>query len=158
MRLSDFLRRKFANLERSGCDVSQMHEYFGYKNTDNHIRTIMLQRDDERINRLILTITSKRRECDVLESYIEGLPRDVNNYIYSFLAKTHKRTLHIDLPEFYPMGPATWTLVENSLNGQQKQNTDMDPNELYCGGDYSPSVIFDKEILIYVSRLKWFND
>jgi len=155
--MSRTIERKFRSLRLIGCNISNMQDYFGYKNEPNCRRKIQVKRSDENIRNLTLTIKINRRECDVLESYIKELPGDVNNYIYEFLAVNRKVVFRINLSDSFPFDRSNWTLLENKKNRNSLEYTDFDPNELYCLDSYSPAMLIDKEILIYVSRLDWFN-
>jgi len=145
-------------MKENGCDISKMHEYFGYKNTQNNIRSIKLKRDQNVMSRFYLTIKSKKRDYQPVETYIKNLPGDVNNLIYSYLHTVKKLKFTIQIPHHYPYDEPKWSLTRYTENGVEKRNYDFEPNYLYCGGDYLPSMFFDKEILIYVTKLDWFNE
>jgi len=144
-------------MENYGCNLEKLDKYFGWKDSERNIREILLKRDLENNEVLHISIKSKYRILDILDTYINGLPRDVNNIIYSFLSTVRELNYTILLPENYPFKPPIWVLKNYIENGKSIIYKGVDPNELYCGGDYSPSMHIDREILIYVSRLKWFN-
>lgn len=151
-----YLQRKFRQIQRSGCDIEKMHEYFCIPNTPTDRRTIILVRDEEDNMKMHLTIKRTIRECTPFESYIKQLPRDVNNYIYEFLADNRCIQYTLTFPPYYPFNEVTWKLESYIVNRKNTRYTGFDPNTMYCGGDQSPCMLFETEILLYVSKLDWF--
>jgi hypothetical protein len=111
--------------------------------------------DKENNRRYTLLIESHKRTASPLETYINGLPRDVNNYIHSFLVDVRRMTHVINFPLTYPFEQPTWTLHEYTVNGLSKKADEEKKDKLFCGNDWSPSLKIDKEILTYVSGLNW---
>jgi hypothetical protein len=140
------------HFKQINCDVSKMQEHFGMENTPNHIRKIRLERDEEVFSRQTLIIECYKREADVLDTYINGLPRDINNYIYSFLSTTIKLKNIIELPPDYPFAPPLWIPLEYVVDGVSRLK---DKHQEFCNTDWSPALKLDKEILIYISTLEW---
>ena len=145
MRFISYINRLFTAFGKMGCDISKMHEYFGYTISDQYVlRNIRLERDNEYYTKMKLTITAIQRidrpEADTKETLIE------RNLVYS-----------LELPSNYPFQVMTWRLLSNTENGMEKPYVGPDPNEMYCGKDNSPSMSFELDILIYVSSLSWFN-
>jgi len=132
-----------------------MHEYFGMRNTQKHIRKISLERNDENNRIFTLKIESHKRELDPLHTYISGLPRDVNNYIYSFISTTIEMKHRIEIPMEYPFRKPQWTLLEFKIDGKSKKEEENKKEELICDADWTPAFVFDKEILTYISTLDW---
>ena len=144
MRFISYMKRLFAAFDRMGCDISKMHEYFGYTNSDHYVlRNIRLERDEEYYTKMKLTITAIERirnDVDTPELLVE------RNLVYA-----------LELPSDYPFRVMEWRLLSNTENGLEKPYIGSDPNEMYCGKDNSPSMSFESDILIYVSTLPWFN-
>jgi hypothetical protein len=136
-----------------------MHEYFGYKNTENNIRTISLKRDPYISNCFILTIRQKKRDIHPLNTYIRELPRDMNNLIYSYLVLDRCLKFSIEVPYDYPFRELSWTLLKYIENGVSKPDIyNIIPNDIYCGRDFSPAIQIESQILIYLSLMPWFHD
>ena len=111
--------------------------------------------DQENNKRCTLYIESHKRTASPLETYINGLPRDVNNYIHSFLVDIRRMTHVINFPQDYPFESPKWTLQEYTVNGLSKKEDEEKKETMFCGADWSPSLKIDKEILTYVSGLEW---
>lgn len=152
-----FIGRMFHNLKSDGCNTKKLDKYFGWKDTERNIRKISLTRDTDYKRCLHLTIKSKHRDYDVLETYLDRLPRDMNNIIYSYLFTVRELKYIINIPINYPFDEPKWVLKKYSENGQSKPYYEPDPNALYCGQDHSPSMHIDREILLYCSLISWFN-
>jgi ubiquitin-protein ligase len=150
-----FMARLRSHLRYLKCDTDLLHEYFGFTNNVNNIRKISLNMDQENNRQYMFNIESYRREASPLETYISGLPRDVNNYIHSFLVDIRKMKHLISFPLSYPFDPPTWTLQEYIVNGISKKDEEEKKEGLFCGGDWSPSLKIDKEILSYIAGLEW---
>jgi hypothetical protein len=144
-------RRLFTSLS---IKYDKMDEYFGIVSTKKHIRNISFHRDDENNRKFILKIESYKQELDPINTYIFGLPRDINNYIYSFLSTTRIMKHRIELPIDYPFVQPYWTLLEYTVDGQSKKEEENKKEKIYCR-DWSPATILDKEILAYISTLTW---
>jgi len=139
------MKRLFASFESAGCDISKMHEYFGYTKSDHYVlRNIRLERDEEYYTKMKVTITAIERVQNDDESDSELLLE--RNLVYA-----------LELPPDYPFRTMIWRLLSNTENGLEKPYIGPDPNEMYCGKDSSPSMTFESDILIYVSTLHWFN-
>jgi hypothetical protein len=139
------MKRLFASFDSMGCDISKMHEYFGYTKSDRYVlRNIRLERDEEFYTKMKLTITAIERVQNDDESDSELLLE--RNLVYA-----------LELPPDYPFRTMIWRLLSNTENGLEKPYIGPDPNEMYCGKDSSPSMTFESDILIYVSTLHWFN-
>jgi len=145
------------NIKRGGGSLRKLHKYFGIQDTERNIRGISIRPDSEYVNIIYLKIKSKSRDYDVLETYIDGLPRDINNVIYSYLFTVRELNYMIRLPINYPFEEPKWVFKKYSENGKSVPHYEPDPNALYCGQDHSPSMHIDLEILLYVSSLSWFN-
>ena len=152
---NNYMSRLHSHLRHIGCDKNNMHEYFGFTNTSNNIRKISLVMDKENNTRYILRIESHKRTASPLETYIDGLPRDVNNYIHSFLVDIRRMTHVIEFPLSYPFEQPLWTLQEYTVNGISKKEDEDKKETLFCGRDWSPALKIDKEILLSVSKLEW---
>jgi hypothetical protein len=111
--------------------------------------------DNDINTRYCLRIESHKRDASPLETYIDGLPRDINNCIHSYLVDIRKMIHLIEFPLSYPFNPPTWTLQEYTVNGLSKKADEEKKEKLFCGADWSPSLKIDKEILTYVSTLEW---
>ena len=153
---NNYISRLRNHLRYIGCDKEKMHEYFGFTNDANNIRKIRLVMDQENNRMWSLYIESHRREASPLETYINGLPRDINNYIHSFLVDIRRMTHVINFPQDYPFEPCTWTLQEYTVNGVSKKREEEKKEKMFCIEDWSPAFKIDKEILFYVSELDWF--
>ena len=152
---NNYMSRLHSHLRYLGCNKEKMHEYFGFTNTSNNIRKIRLVMDQENNKRCTLYIESHKRTASPLETYINGLPRDVNNYIHSFLVDIRRMTHVINFPQDYPFESPKWTLQEYTVNGLSKKEDEEKKETMFCGADWSPSLKIDKEILTYVSGLEW---
>jgi len=151
------LKRRLEYLRESGCDFKKLHEYFGYKDTENHIRNISLRRDPSIANVFTLTIKQKKRDVTPVQTYINQMPKDVNNLIYSYLATNREIKYLIELPSDFPFQPMKWSLISFVENGISKTDEGIDPNDMYCGKDFSPAMSFDLEILLHLSRIPWLH-
>ena len=152
------LNRRLEYLRGSGCNFQKLHEYFGYRDTETHIRKISLKRDPYLANIFTLIITQKKREISPLQTYMDALPRDVNNLIYSYLHTNREIKYIIELPANFPFHPINWTLLSFEENGVLKSHDGNDPNNMYCGSDFSPAMTVDAQILLYLSSISWFHD
>jgi hypothetical protein len=152
------LNRRLAQLKRSGCDFNKMHEYFGYMDTKDNIRRISLTRDMCLANVFKLTVTQNNCAIDPLQTYISELPRDMNNEIYSYLIAKRELKYVLEIPSDFPFEPIKWSLVSFKENGVLKSYSYTDPNEIYCGSDFSPAMSLDAQILIHLSRIPWLHD
>ena len=152
---NNYMLRLRSHLRHIGCDKEKMHEYFGFTNTSNNIRKISLTMDKENNRRCTLRIESHKRTSSPLETYIDGLPRDVNNYIHSFLVDIRRMTHVIEFPLSYPFEQPLWTLQEYTVNGISKKEDEEKKATLFCGVDWSPAIKIDKEILLFISKLEW---
>ena len=148
MRFISYMKRLFAAFDSMGCDISKMHEYFGYTKSDRYVlRNIRLERDEEFYTKMKLTITA-------IHNHDDDIAGDDNN---SELLLERNLVYALELPPDYPFRTMTWRLLSNTENGMEKPYIGPDPNEMYCGKDSSPSMTFESDILIYVSSLYWFN-
>jgi len=152
------LNRRLSQLKSSGCDFNKMHEYFGYMDNKDNIRRISLTRDTGLANVFKLTITQKKHAIDPLQTYINELPRDMNNEIYSYLVAKRELKYVLEIPSDFPFTPIKWSLVSFEENGVLKSYSETDPNEIYCGLDFSPAMSLDAQILIHLSRISWLHD
>lgn len=149
--------RKIRHLRQNGCDLNKLHEYFGYTDSYNHVRKISLKHDPSVANVFTMTVNQMTCHLNPLQTYIDTMPRDVNNLIYSYV-KTHRSVEYrINIPDTYPFAPIKWTLVSFFENSISKNDDEMNPNDMYCGNDHSPALTFDKQILIYLSVLPWLQ-
>ena len=152
---NNYMSRLDRHLKHLGCDKNKLHEYFGFTNTTNNIRKISLVMDQDNNRQYILNIESYKREASPLETYVSGLPREINNHIYSFLVDIHKMKHIIDLPESYPFDPPRWTLQDYTVNGVSKKAEEEKKEKMFCGEDWTPTLKIDKEVLLFVSKLEW---
>jgi hypothetical protein len=152
------LNRRLEHLKLCGCDFNNMHEYFGFKDTNNNIRKISLTRDPVLANVFKLTITQKKCALNPLQTYISQLPRDMNNSIYSYIAANRKLTYILEVPSDFPFSPLIWSLESFKENGCLKSHSEADPNEMYCGSDFSPAMSLETQILMQLSRISWLHD
>jgi hypothetical protein len=153
---SIILNRRLDQLQRGGCDLANMQDFYGYITSENNQKTIHLQR--ESTNTFTLTVKVKKKSADVLQTYISELPRDMNNEIYSFLVSSYHLRYRLEIPDQYPFCHLTWIFEKYSKNGLENSKFDMDPNEMYCGQDHSPATTLDKEILMFISKIPWLSD
>lgn len=152
-----FIIKMIRNIKRDGGSLRKLHKHYGIKDTERNIREIALKRDVDYGRVFHLMIKSKYRDYDVLETYIRGLPKEINNIIYSYLFTVRELNYMIRLPINYPFDEPKWVLKKYSENEQSMPYHYNDPNALYCGQDFSASIHLDREILLYVSTLSWFN-
>ena len=150
------LNRRIRFMENSGCDFENIHEFFGYKNTRNHIRKMSLIRQSA-VNWFTLTVTQHKKELTPFQTYIAELPRDMNNLIYSFLHVDVVLKYMIEIPNSYPFNPINWELLSFTENGMNKNDAETNPKEMYCSDDFSPAMTFDAQILLHLSRLPWLQ-
>lgn len=151
------LKRRLEYLRSSGCDFKKLHEYFGYKDSEHHVRKISMSRDPSIANVFTLTIKQNKRDVTPLQTYMDGLPRDVNNVIYSYLSTNREIKYVIELPSDFPFQPMKWSLISFVENGVSKTDDGINPNDMYCGKDFSPAMSFDLEILLHLSRIPWLH-
>jgi hypothetical protein len=152
------LNKRLNRLKQDGCDISKMHEYFGYKNTEKCSRSVCLKRDPFIVNVFTLTITCKKVDYDPCQVYVNELPRDMNNIIYSYLITNCQLKYSIELPRDHPFSKPIWNFLEYKENGVDKNSFHVDPNEIYCGRDFSPAMSFDKEILLFLETIDWMKN
>lgn len=152
------LNRRLEHLKLSGCDFNNMHEYFGFNDTKDNIRKISLTRAPGLVNVFKLTITQNKCAISPFQTYITELPRDMNNHIYSYVATTRKLIYILEVPSDFPFSPLIWSLESFKENGALKSHSESDPNEMYCGSDFSPAMSLETQILMHLSRLKWLHD
>jgi len=150
------IQRGLERIINDGCDLENMQDYFGYKNTENHIRKISLEKDETKDLTYNLQIESTRREINLCINNISRLPRDINNYIYSFLVKKNKIKYSIEFPLGYPFSGPKWTLTEYTINGKNKMDK-VEPYNPFCGRDWSPVMYIEKQVLYYTTKLKWVH-
>lgn len=141
-----YLQKLFRHLRNIGCHLDKMHEYYNLENTPNKVQTICLERDDENIRKFTLSVTKQTREYDLFCNNIIDLPRDVNNHIYSFLFESKQAKYSIELPTDYPFNPPIWITLDYKENGVKTHKPDP---KIFCGGDWSPALKLDIEILIH---------
>ena len=152
------LNRRLQHLKLCGCDFGKMHEYFGFKDTKDNIRKISLTRDPFLANVFKLTIKQKKCSLSPMQTYISQLPRDVNNLIYSYIYLNRSLTYTLEVPGDFPFTPLIWSLESFKENGISKPNYDANPNDMYCGSDFSPAMSLESQILLYLSRITWLHD
>jgi hypothetical protein len=153
-----FLGRMFDRLYNKGIDFSNLHLFYGYKNLEFHSRKVSFEQSRSNdFRNFILTVKSIKKDCDILESYIKELPRDINNVIYSFLVDVRKLTYSIHLPDDYPFSKPEWSLVKYTINNN-RSIVEYDATQLYCESSFSPAMQIDSEILCYLSKLEWFHE
>ena len=151
------LNRWLRRLKEDGCDFSKMDEFFGYKNTENHIRKITFTRDPHITNCFVLTITQYKRECEPTQMYMKELPRELNNIIYSYVSVNRVISYALEVPSDFPFRPIIWSLISFKENGIKMPNYDANPNNMYCGQDFSPAMSVDSQILLYLSSIEWLH-
>jgi len=135
----------------------RMHEDYGIISTKENARKISLRRDEENNRKFILTISSINKYVDPTHAYICGLPREINNYIYSFIGinSTIIMKHSIELQSGYPFQGTNWTLLEYTVDGKCKKEEEDKKEQVYCGENWTPAMTLDNEILAYVSTLDW---
>jgi len=142
-----------------GCNFSKMEKYYGYKNSENVKRRIILEPDQEKKYKFMLTIKFNKRDYDLLYNNIKELPRDVNNHIYSYLHTKKEIKWSIEFPHQYPFENTIWKLLEykstKSFHSHQIEE-EQKVKQFQCG---SLTIIqfLEKEILLYLMTLSWFN-
>jgi len=142
--------RRHASLTRS-FDINKMETYFGIPDTDISTHSISLKRKGRFHYGLII---KKLNIYDPIAIYIRGLPRDMNNLIYSYLQETNfVIKIRMCLPRNYPFDFTRWTVTEYVKDGTS-QNVREETKKARClSKNLSPTMMLDKEILCYVSDL-----
>ena len=150
-------------------DFLKMEEFFGYKNTDLVKRNISIVPDEVSKYKFILTIKMWRREYDLIYNNILQLPRDINNSIYSYLQENKEIKWSIEFPIRSPFENTIWKLIKyNNNNNNNNNNNGKDElskrriveerkiEKIQCGM-MTVTQFIDKEILLYLMTLDWFN-
>lgn len=150
------LNRSLEGMKTAGCEFSKLNEYFGYRNTDNHVVKIFLERDPNLVNIFTLTIIQKTL-VNPFQTYVKELPRDMNNEIYSFLSVRRELKYVLEIPSDFPFQPLNWSLISFKENDISKMETGISPNEMWCN-DFSPAMTFEGQIRTYLSTLPWLHD
>jgi hypothetical protein len=132
-------------------DLNKIETHFGILDTDYSYHSISLQRTDLFSYRLSI---KKLNIHNPLTTYIEELPRDINNVIYSYLSEPNFiMKINIRIPYAYPFDSPVWTVVRYIKDGKP-QNRNEETKKTRCSLRHSsPVLTLDKEILIYVSNL-----
>lgn len=151
------IRRNLSFLRRDGCNLSEMEKYFGYENTHSHIRNISLEYEENNLFKFSLTIVSTKRENDILDIYIKELPREMNSVISEYLITKRVIKCSIEIPLQYPFKEPIFKVVEYSENGKAKPYNHYEPSTLYCSGDHCCSMMIEKDVLNYLSKLPWLT-
>lgn len=128
-----------------------MERYFGIPDTDTSTHSISLKRK----GRFHYGLTVKKLNIyDPINTYIRGLPRDINNLIYSYVRDTNfVIKIKVRLPRNYPFDSSVWT-VTNYVKDGKPQNLIEETKKTRClSKNSSPTMMLDKEILCYVSDL-----
>jgi hypothetical protein len=132
-------------------DLNKMEIYFGILNTDYSKYSISLERN----GRFHYEMTFKKLNVyDPLITYIQGLPRDINNVIYSYVSETNFIIkMQIELPHNYPFNFPLWTVVKYIKDGKPQDLNEETQKARCLLKNSSPSMMIDKEILYYISNL-----
>jgi len=149
----------------SGCkDIygyKDIAKFYGYQDSDTIIRKISLELCDIKNNHLKLKIKSKRRDYDLIYNNILDLPRDVNNVIYSFLLDVREINWNIEFPIKYPFENTLWELSSHIVNGKDISSvtsfSEQQKIEILQCGSLTVTQFIEKEILMYLLTLDWFN-
>jgi len=142
--------RRHASLTRS-FDMKKMETHFGILDTDYSKHSIVLQRK----GRFHYDLNIKKLNVyDPITTYICGLPRDINNLIYSYVRDTNfVIKIKIRIPRNYPFDSSIWTVIDYVKDGKQ-QNIRKETKKTRClSKNVSPTMMLDKEILCYISDL-----
>lgn len=144
------INRRHAYLSKT-FDLKKMETHFEIPDTDISTHSISLQRK----NRFHYDLTIKKLNVyDPLTTYIQRLPRDVNNLIYSYLRDTNfVIKMNARLPRDYPFDFPEWT-VTNYVKDGTLQNIIEETKKAQClSKNSSPTMMLDKEVLCYVSTV-----
>jgi len=137
-------------------------KFYGYQNSDTVIRKISLEPCEIKNNHFKLKIKSKKRDYDLIYNNIIELPRDVNNVIYSFLLDVREINWKIEFPINYPFENSVWKLTSHISNGKDISSvtsfSEKQKIEILQCGSLSVVQFIEKEILLYLITLDWFND
>lgn len=144
----DIINRRHNYLLKT-FDMDRMEEYFGIESTDYVKKSISLKRT----GRFSYFATIKKTNIyNPLHTYINGLPRDVNNVIYSYLWEPNFTIdIRMYLPPVYPFRRTKWTILNYVKDGKKMDNNKETQNVMCLLSDMSPSISLDKEIIAYLS-------
>ena len=144
----DIVNRRHDYLLRT-MDLNKLEDYFGISDTDYATKSISLERKS--VYCYIVTI-KKMNIYNPLHTYIDGLPRDVNNVIYSYLWEPNLYIkLSLVLPHDYPFSGTNWTILKYIKNGKEMNKCEKTEKASCLLRYNSPSISLDKEILTYLS-------
>jgi hypothetical protein len=131
--------------------MNKLEEYFGITDTDYVRHSITLERTG--LFDYILNII-KVNKYDPLAIYIDGLPRDINNIIYSYLSVPNVIIkAHIMIERGYPFVIPIWKILRFVKDGK-RQDVDEETANINCiMKDTSPSMTIEKEVLYYVTKV-----
>jgi len=132
-------------------DMNKMERYFGIIDTDYSTHSVVFQRNGRFHYDLAI---KKLNVYDPVATYIRGLPRDINNLIYSYLRDTNFIIkIRVRLPRNYPFDSSVWTVTYYIKDGTP-QNMREETQKVRCLLKNSlPSMMIDKEILYFVSDI-----
>jgi len=133
-------------------DLKRMETHFDIVDTDYSKHSISL----ERRTRFIYSLTIKKTSVyNPLTTYIQGLPRDMNNVIYSYLKETNLIIkILIRLPHDYPFGSTTWTVIKYSRDGKTVNARD-ETQKVRCIMNPSCAMKLDQEVIQYISTISF---
>ena len=132
-------------------DMNKMEIYFGILDTDYSHHSISLVR----CGRFRYNLSIKKLNVyNPLNTYIQELPRDINNVIYSYLSDTNFiMKINIRIPYTYPFDSPVWTVLHYVKDGKPQNRNEETKNARCLLRHSSPVLTLEKEILIYVSNL-----
>ena len=136
---------------RNATHMKKLEKYFGIEDTDYAKHSISLKRTSNFRYKLII---KKRTVYNPLKTYINGLPRDINNLIYSYLWQSNLiMRISIALPHDYPFACPNWEILKYMKNGKKQDVREETKNVMCVMESTSPSMTLDKEILAYAVKV-----
>lgn len=131
--------------------MKKLEKYFGIPDTDYLKRSISLKRTSNFKYKLII---KQMAVHNPLKTYIKGLPREINNEIYSYLWQPNLIVrISIAIPHDYPFAYPIWEVKKYMKNGKKQDAYEETQNAMCLMKSTSPTMTIDKEILVYVSNL-----
>jgi len=144
------IRKRHEYLTRI-TDMNKLEEYFGITDTDYVRHSITLERTD--LFDYILNI-KRLNKYDPLAIYINGLPRDINNFIYSYLSVPNVIVkARIIIERGYPFVIPIWKILSFVKDGK-RQDVDEETANVNCiMKNTSACMTIEKEILFYATTV-----
>lgn len=144
------IRKRHERLTRIS-DLNKLEEYFGMEDTDYVRHSISLQKRGLFSYQLVL---KKMNIYDPLSTYIQELPSDINNVIYSYLSEPILvLRAWIILPRGYPFENPVWKVTSYIKDGKRQDAAEETKNVNCIMNNTTPSMTIEKEILYYATTL-----